>query len=354
MSTHVRTAITMPDSLISVPGTIEDVVATADSDPMGHLRKEPGYLGYATGASFIVAIHTDWPAYPSPPGRFPALFDICQFPRGTRFCCLDEIDRCMLLVAEQYISKRGAWDEWSYKIALWVDDLLDLQAHGLITGVVPLTEREWEKRRRDEWRAELRAETESGQDAAFDPIDHLYTELPDGTWKKLQLPPLPEEDEDDWLPCFVRIDGSLSATELGWQELSRAMTAELKLPPAMERVAALLNLGFHDAAVREASVMLETALRDRLRADSNLFGQSLVRRFLAVLGEDVTNAEGKLIGTQLRTTFQFIRNHVAHNQLDLPRDETLALLFRVGWLVDQVANVPLCRGGSGTGNRKTG
>jgi hypothetical protein len=57
-----------------------------------------GYLGYWHRGEYVVAIHADWPAYPGP-GAVNALYDMCQFPHGTVFTPIDDIDRCVLFVA---------------------------------------------------------------------------------------------------------------------------------------------------------------------------------------------------------------------------------------------------------------
>lgn len=84
-------------------------------DPTRH----PGFLGYESGSGYIVAIHADWPAYPGPPGPAMALFYLCQFPRSTRSRKIDEIDWCVLFVAEDFIRNPDPFHEKNLQVAIW-------------------------------------------------------------------------------------------------------------------------------------------------------------------------------------------------------------------------------------------
>jgi hypothetical protein len=72
---------------------------------------------------------------------------------GTRFDPIGEIDRCVLLVAYNYDSKKPNKPEdpfapGAFQVAIWHEDLLALREEGLIRGVTPISEREWQLRRR--------------------------------------------------------------------------------------------------------------------------------------------------------------------------------------------------------------
>ena len=72
------------------------------------------------------AIHADWPAYPAGAGTEYALETMCSFPEGTHFQVIDEIDRCLLLVAREYLSSKHAGDLFSkehHHVALDQHDL---------------------------------------------------------------------------------------------------------------------------------------------------------------------------------------------------------------------------------------
>lgn len=53
------------------------------------LEKFPGLLGYGG----IIAIHADWPNYPPGIGWETGLRTLGNFPEGTQFYEIDDIDR---------------------------------------------------------------------------------------------------------------------------------------------------------------------------------------------------------------------------------------------------------------------
>lgn len=280
-----------------------------------------------------------------PPGQLNALFDPCQFPRETTFRKIDEIDRCILLVAEQHVHKRDPWHENSLHVAVWVDGLLELHSAGRVTGLEPLSERQWEERRRDDLRLALGFRDREPEGP--DPLDNLRVRLWNGTFQRVTLPPLPDDEDDEWPaaePAQIGFSGEpVRVTEGGWTELQEAMSQDLQLGPGLERVRALLDLGFYDTAVREGAVMLESRMRTRLHAAPTLFGEALIRQFMARIGEGggLTNASEKIMRSCLRTAFRFIRNIVMHNRVDPPRDEALALVLRLAGLIQDVEEVEL-------------
>jgi hypothetical protein len=63
------------------------------------VSEHPGWFGWGYGGShgeMILGIQADWSAYPCAPGGSHGLFDLAQFPEGTRFFPIDDIDRCVL------------------------------------------------------------------------------------------------------------------------------------------------------------------------------------------------------------------------------------------------------------------
>jgi hypothetical protein len=104
---------------------------------MAKQNPRAGLLGYLRGGAFIVAIHADWPAYP-PPDASLALYDLGQFPEETEFFRIDEIDQCTLLRAAVGPAHDNPFDERSYHVAIWNDDLRELADAGWISGSRPL------------------------------------------------------------------------------------------------------------------------------------------------------------------------------------------------------------------------
>src|SRR4051794_16985874 len=109
------------------------------ADASGGLGDMPGFLGYSSGGAFIVAIHADWPSYPGPPHPIGALFDLCQFPPGSAFRKVDEIDRCVLMVAEDYSRGLEPYSEQALHVAAWSEDLLALHEREYVIGLEPAT-----------------------------------------------------------------------------------------------------------------------------------------------------------------------------------------------------------------------
>src|SRR5687768_13621593 len=62
-----------------------------------HYDREPGFM--RTGMGFQV-LHADWPAYPEGEGLRSALETMADFPLGTVFRRIDNIDLCSLFIAE--------------------------------------------------------------------------------------------------------------------------------------------------------------------------------------------------------------------------------------------------------------
>lgn len=305
------------------------------------LTQHPGYLGYGGAAGeFIVAIHADWPAYPGPPGGLDALYDLGQFPHGTTFTKLDDIDQCVLFVAADY-ARGDPWSEAAFHVAIWHRDLLELSASGLVSGVVPATEREWELRKRDDLREELRDQfTREGIVFSGDPLESLGSVIR-GEWVPSYAELPPEDDDDDefagWPTHVIFQPGiGITITELGWRHLEQALQRQPATAPALRRAHALLDLEYHDTAVREAAVALESRLRAATKSDK--YGQTLVDEYLRQLGSRrrLSNAESKVLRVRLRTAFKFIRNEFAHELVTIPRDRALALLARLSVLIEDV------------------
>ncbi|WP_262391881.1 hypothetical protein [Nocardiopsis sp. CNR-923] len=103
------------------------------------ITAHPGWFGSGYGGSsgtLTLAIHADWPAYPCAPGGLHGLFDLAQFPEGTLFDPIDDIDRCVLFVAYKYDPKKpdrpkDPFSVDAYQVAIWHEDLLSLQEQGL-------------------------------------------------------------------------------------------------------------------------------------------------------------------------------------------------------------------------------
>ena len=107
------------------------------------MRDFPGHLGWTSQGVF--AIHADWPAYPAEHGPEVALAGFGMFPQGTTFAAIDDIDRCILFLAQGQSDAEVLVppDERNFHVAAWHEDLLDLADRYLLQGIHRITELTW-------------------------------------------------------------------------------------------------------------------------------------------------------------------------------------------------------------------
>jgi hypothetical protein len=257
------------------------------------------------------AIHADWPAYPVGHGADVALETLGCFPEGTHFRAIDNIDRCTLFLAQEYIDRHHADDRYSdhhHHVAIWHEDLRALRdaewASGFCADPLPKDTKEY-------W-YEVGGVLRPVPSRELDPEEEAVERL-------LQATVAPE---------------GVSLTPAGWDRL-----LTLRQPLALHsqlsaRAAPLLKIGFFDSAVREAAILLESDLRRRTGTD--LYGQQLVIRYM----KDVATKAGVMgafqrhLRSELRTLFMFIRNEFAHNIVRLPPERCYALLHRISAVID--------------------
>ncbi len=297
----------------------------------GGLSAHPGWFGwdYSGGSGrFILAMHADWPAYPCEPGPGHALFDLAQFPRGTQFEPISDIDRCVLFSAVNYDTKKPGrpkdpWSRDEYQVAVWHEDLIYLQQQGVINGVTPISEREWMLRQR------IGAGWTWGR--------KLYTKDDEGNFHECDWPRLPEAPcEEDFFaddpyeyPAFEHdgIDSPVTITDAGWEVVTRELGAAIALPETLPDLQKQLDQQLYDSAIREVGIAIEAALRDALGTDDG-YGQKLVNDFVAHLKDEifVLNTALKIYRLRLRTFFKFVRNPHAHHKIQLTQPHALALI----------------------------
>src|SRR5579864_4126301 len=115
------------------------------------IEEFPGYLGYGN----IIAIHADWPMYPSGIGWEVALKAMGNFPKGTAFYEIDDIDGCKLLINTPPTHLKEPSHHNHYQIALWHEDLIELKEKGCIIGIDEKTEYEFRMLRFEALKIEL-------------------------------------------------------------------------------------------------------------------------------------------------------------------------------------------------------
>lgn len=100
---------------------------------------------------------------------------------------------------------------------------------------------------------------------------------------------------------------------------STSLATGLEIPQrAKARVQPLIDSGMYDTTVRELGVLIESRVRSL--SGSTAHGIPLVNEFLqGVATRDLLNTGAKILRSELRTTFKFVRNEFAHNVVtDLP------------------------------------
>jgi hypothetical protein len=316
------------------------------------LSDHPGYLGLTSEG--VIAIHADWPSYPIEHGWLTALINLCSFPHETKFTEIDDIDRCLLLSAEDLAPDDAGDDLVSprrYHAAVWHNDLIELGRLGYVTGVEAITDRVHEL---NHWleiaRAVERAKGEDGDPSSVPPpyrtwpsdgppdLPKLYYVKPnDGTVAEVPLPDWEEYEDDEEFAifpepagCVLLPDKTLAVTPAGWRAAEKALAEHFEIPDALRaRLNPLLDAGLYEVAVREASVQLEVAMRDGIQVLAS--GQKLVERYCRYLEDDLSLiASGiKTLRGELRLTFKFVRNEYAHSNPDPSRVRALSLLHRL-------------------------
>lgn len=272
-----------------------------------------GYLGFTSRG--VIAIHANWPAYPAEHGWEVALVTLGNFPIGTRFRAIDDIDRCLLFVADGTVRGGDDFSPEAMHIAIWHEDLLELSERQLISGASFVTEQSYER--------------EKSQALPSD----LYVRMPSGEYVPVRPPELDRFDDDDCSWPSVVAAGIALTTEAG-VTLDILLRRTFKLPPSLQnRVLPMLEAELFDSAVREATVQLESRLREAGSFDAH--GVKLVERYIAFLEASgrFRSSYLKVLRVELRTAFRFVRNEFAHSAVELERPRAYALLSRVCGLI---------------------
>lgn len=315
------------------------------------LEDHPGYLGFTSQG--VIAIHANWPTYPLEHGWQSLLMSLGSFPADTDFRRIDDIDQCALFVAPKYGEYADSCDERSFHVALWHEDLLEASELGLVTGVEDLTEREFDRRRLNELRRDVRASLtkDGGEAPPGEILDYVGTKI-DGKFIPLDWRPLfnyceDDEEEDEWEENLysrgwlgLEAENKVRLTPQGWERLEALWVEALDFPErAQPRMNALVEAQLYDAALRDIGVIIESTMRQACA--SNDFGAKLVDRFIDYAGETgkFRSSGLKMVRGEIRTAFKFVRNEFAHNLVDLPRPRAFALLSRMSHVLLEVDDI---------------
>jgi len=157
------------------------------------IENHPGYLGWTSKG--VIAIHADWPAYAVKHGWRYALMTLGQFPGGTSFRVIDDIDQCFLFIVGLPDDVDDKFDERHFHVALWHEDALELSNQGYVSGVSGLTPQQWAE----------------GQ---IKGLEGLWYEKPDGSFAPVPEPN-PNEYEDEEATVALILGDGLTVTKKG-------------------------------------------------------------------------------------------------------------------------------------------
>lgn len=269
----------------------------------------------------MVAIHARWPAYPAGSGPAYALETLCCFPPGTHFTPIDDIDLCFLFSAVEYLDKSHRDDRFAtshHHIALWHDDLRLLRKRGWLSGFRP-----------DATGHELRSSMLSFvSDADRRAVEEA---LRNHDWDEAATIEAKELSASKIEPS------GLMVTPDGWGALEKFAAGSSDVHEHLaSRISPLLDIGFHDTAIREAALFLETELARR--TGTHLYGQQLVGQYLKEIVQKA-GADGAFqrhLRSELRTVFKFVRNEFMHNLVQLDRSRCVALLHRISAIYEML------------------
>jgi hypothetical protein len=271
------------------------------------ISDHPGFLGWTSRG--VIAIHADWPAYAVEHGPGYAVLQLGQFPSGTRFTLLDDIDQCFLLLVGPVTGDLYADNR--FHVALWHEDVRELLDLGYVSGASQISRREW---------AKIQATELAG----------LHYELADGTLVPV-APPNHDDFEDELgMRMLVDRDG-LVLTDAGLAAAEQLLAGELGRldEEIVRRSAPALQAHHYDSAVREACVVLESTMKSSI--GSNHYGVELIDAYFAkaTLSRRFISASLKTFRCEVRTAFKFVRNDYMHNLKEITATQCHAVLVRI-------------------------
>jgi hypothetical protein len=213
--------------------------------------KHPGFMWTPSG---FQVLHADWPAYPRGSGLFVTLKTLSEYPKGTEFYNIDNIDQCTLFVVGQLPAKDKFSSNYLH-IALWDEDLRDCQNRSFITGV--------------------------------EEVDRNFLSFPNQ---------------------FI---------ELTYKGENAAIILELTKNANEKIISPIIDFLFdekYDTAVRETALRLELFLRETIKSDK--YGVKLLEQAFREGGplvpSGIPNSSRLMIRSSFISYFKYVRNEYAH------------------------------------------
>lgn len=295
--------------------------------------KLPGGMVYKNGG--FEAIHADWPIYPKGHGWDVALLNFANFPRGTIYYEIDDIDRCILFLNIDPAKVKNPFDSKFYHIAIWHEDLIELKEKGFIDGVFQINEYEFQLNQFKKIKKVL------GKNARFDNEGNLILSLKNGKDSLYKRPKKNEYDDGIEFDDFAHIPNKkVQLTDEAYKKLTE-ITNNYKFSDELSiKITPLLEIKYFDTTIREASLLIETKLKKF--HGLKIGGQKLIEHHINYLkkkNDNFLSAYLKCYRGELRTVFKYIRNEFAHNFVIIDKYQCIALLSRINQVLKSVNEI---------------
>jgi hypothetical protein len=303
------------------------------------LNNFPGLLNYNSKGLILEAIHADWPIYPPGHGWQLGLRTLANYPFGTEFYEISDIDRCKLFIN---FKPKKTMDLFAYKhyhCALWHEDLIELKNLGFIKGVRGVSEYEY-----DLWKFN-KLKNDLGNQLNVDDDGNIIFYFKDDKNKLIQSvykKPINDYDEEEFgiFEDCVIIPKCIKLTRKGMLELAKLSQNYNLNHKLNEIVNPLIKIDRFDTAIREASLLIEFSIKRY--HNIKLFGQKLIDFHIKKIIENNNNFYSSAIKSyrsELRTVFKFIRNDFAHNFKVISKEQCRVIIFRINDVYNEFKEV---------------
>jgi hypothetical protein len=267
-----------------------DVSDTKPTKPPGDVQSDleevffnhPGFMAYGIG---FEVLHADWPAYPLGHGLRAAIATLADYPVQSYFSPVDNIDHCTLFVLGD-IPEKNPYDEKFLHVAIWDEDLIELSQLHLLDGM----------------------------------------SVVGGSSQKMTGAPYLQYDT-----------ASVILNDLGHEfALFLELTPQVRWK-LLQDLMPIILAGKYDSVVRDAAVGLESRMKAICKTES--YGLKLVEECLGENGiliahTKLSNSTRLELRSMFRRFFKFVRNEVAHNEVDFDILSTARMLNKCSILHD--------------------
>jgi len=212
----------------------------------------------------------------------------------------------------------------NYHAAVWHEDLVELQSMNFISGVLGQTDYDFEMARFEELKKIFNAKENEDGDLIF------YSEMDGKVQELIYSRPTYDEEDVFYSKTCAAIEGEISLTQDGVTALLDVAKYIQYTNEVADLVNPILKIKRYDTAIREASLLLESSIKNFYGI--NNYGQNLIDYHI----EDIVNKNGgyysaaiKCYRGELRSIFKFIRNDFAHNFKIITKNQCQLMLARI-------------------------